>query len=393
MMSERTLTFPGFVDVHVHFRDPGVPEAETTASGLAAAAHGGFAAVVTMPNTMPACDSPEAIRAQRDQRSGIRDQGGCVLLPSACITKGRLGREVADLEALAEAGAAFFTDDGSYVADDKVMEAAMDRIAALNMVVCQHAMDPVELKGGVIRDCALARKLGLPIVSVETETKAIRRDLSLCRETGCRLHIQHISTAAGVALVRDAQKEGLPVTAEATPHHLLLTCDDIPLDDSALAPCSSLIPHPSSLYKMAPPLGNREDRAELRKAVKDGVLMFATDHAPHPAAKKSLGFAASANGIIGLETAIPITYAVMVEEEGMSVEKWAEAWWKMPRDIVGIGSCGSLRSEEPVDPVMTLNDTKVVIGDEKAVDINSFLSLSRNCPYNGMKFTCWPVSN
>ena len=383
MTDKKTLTFPGFVDVHVHFRDPGVPEAETTASGLAAAECGGFAAVVTMPNTMPACDSPEAIRTQRDQGSGIRDQGGCVLFPSACITKGRMGKEVADLEALAEAGAAFFTDDGSYVADDRVMEEAMNRIAALNMVVCQHAMDPVEQKGGVIRDCALARKLGLPIISVETETKAIQRDLSLCRETGCRLHIQHISTAAGVALVRDAQKEGLPVTAEATPHHLLLTCDDIPLDDSALVPRSSLIPHPSSFYKMAPPLGNHEDRAELRKAVKDGVLMFATDHAPHPAAKKSLGFAKSANGIIGLETAIPITYAVMVEEEGMDVEKWAEAWWKMPRDIVA-------SSRFKVQGSM-LKETTVTIGETKTVDINSFLSLSRNCPYNGMKFKCWPV--
>ena len=216
-----TLNFPGFVDVHVHFRDPGMTEAETTASGLAAAARGGFAAVVTMPNTTPACDSPEAICWQRDQGSGIGDQVGCVILPSACITRGRLGQEVADLEALAEAGAAFFTDDGSYVSDDKVMEEAMNRSAALNMVVCQHAMDPQEQKGGVIRDCALARKLNLPVISVETETKAIRRDLSLCRTTGCRLHIQHISTAAGVALVRDAQREGLPVTAEATPHHLL----------------------------------------------------------------------------------------------------------------------------------------------------------------------------
>ena len=381
-MSERTLTFPGFVDVHVHFRDPGVPEAETTTSGLAAAERGGFAAVVTMPNTTPACDSPEAIRRQREVKvEGVGVQR-TVLFPSACITKGRAGKEVADLEALAEAGAAFFTDDGSYVADDKVMEVAMNRIAALNMVVCQHAMDPVELKDGVIRDCALARKLNLPIVSVETETKAIRRDISLCRETGCRLHIQHISTAAGVALVRDAQKEGLPVTAEATPHHLLLTCDDIPLDDSALEPCSSLIPHPSSLYKMAPPLGNREDRAELRKAVKDGVLMFATDHAPHPAAKKSLGFARSANGIIGLETAIPITYAVMVEEEGMPVEKWAKAWHGMPCGIV---------SKFQGFKVSELKETTVVIGEERAVDINSFASLSRNCPYNGMKFSCWPV--
>ena len=367
---ERKLTFPGFVDVHVHFRDPGVPAAETTASGLAAAARGGFAAVVTMPNTDPAIDSPIAVeRHRRPSNDGV------ALLTSACITKGRLGREVADLEALAEAGAAFFTDDGSYVADDRVMEEAMNRIAALNMVVCQHAMDPGEQKGGVIRDCALARKLGLPVISAETETTAIRRDLSLCRETGCRLHIQHISTAAGVALVRDAQREGLPVTAEATPHHLLLTCDDLVADDAN--------------FKMAPPLGNREDRAELRKAVKDGVLMFATDHAPHPAAKKSLGFAKSANGIIGLETAIPITYAVMVEEEGMPVEKWAEAWWKMPRDIVRIGLLGSLKSEGAADPVMPLNDTNVVIGEERTVDVNSFASLSRNCPYNGMKFRCW----
>ena len=372
------MTFQGFVDVHVHFRDPGVPEAETTASGLAAAERGGFAAVVTMPNTTPACDSPEAIRRQIEMKVKGEGERRTVLFPSACITKGRQGGEVADLEALAEAGAAFFTDDGSYVADDKVMEEAMNRIAALNMVVCQHAMDPQEQKGGVIRDCALARKLGLPVISVETETKAIRRDLSLCRETGCRLHIQHISTAAGVELVRAAQKEGLPVTAEATPHHLLLTCDDIP-DDSSPTPNSSLFTLHSSFYKMAPPLGNREDRAELRRAVKDGVLMFATDHAPHPAAKKSLGFAKSANGIIGLETAIPITYAVMVEEEGMSVDDWAKAWHSMPLDILA-SSVSGLKSLRP---------TTVVIGEERTVDVNSFASLSRNCPYNGMKFRCW----
>ena len=379
-MSERTLTFPGFVDVHVHFRDPGVPEAETTASGLAAASRGGFAAVVTMPNTTPAGDSIDWIKSNIRCTPTPTTYASPKIFPSACITKGRAGKEVADLEALAEAGAAFFTDDGSYVADDKVMEAAMNRIAALNMVVCQHAMDPAEQKGGVIRDCALARKLGLPIISVETETKAIQRDLSLCRETGCRLHVQHISTAEGVSLVRDAQREGLPVTAEATPHHLLLSCDDLIADDAN--------------FKMAPPLGNHEDRAELRKAVKDGVLMFATDHAPHPAAKKSLGFAKSANGIIGLETAIPVTYAVMVEEEGMSVEKWAEAWWKMPRDIVKIGSLGSLGAlgaNVVTGANMTLKDTKITIGEERAADINSFASLSRNCPYNGMRFRCWPV--
>jgi len=372
-MSERKLIFPGFVDVHVHFRDPGLPAAETTATGLAAARRGGFAAVVTMPNTTPAGDSVEWIRHQLDLNhvsplTANSQQLTTSLYPSACITKGRLGKEVADLEALAEAGAAFFTDDGSYVADDTVMQEAMERISALNMVVCQHAMDPQEQKGGVIRDCTLARKLNLPIISVETETKAIRRDLSLCRETGCRLHIQHISTAEGVALVRAAQKEGLPVTAEATPHHLLLSCDDLVADDAN--------------FKMAPPLGNHEDRAELRKAVKDGVLMFATDHAPHPAATKDKGFAASANGIIGLETAIPITYGVMVEEEGMSVDAWARAWTEMPYGI--LSKFGGF------DPA-TLPRTTVTIGEPRTVDVASFASLSRNCPYGGLLFTCWPT--
>ena len=358
--------FPGFVDVHVHFRDPGVPAAETTASGLAAAERGGFAAVVTMPNTTPACDSPELIRYQRD---AARASGSPVrLIPSACLTQGRRGQEVADLESLAAAGAAFFTDDGSYVEDDRVMEEAMRRAARLGRVVCQHAMT---WKGGgspathVIRDCALARRLGLGIIPVSVETDAIRRDLALCRVTGCRLHIQHISTAEGVELVRAAQREGLPVTAEATPHHLLLTCDELTADDAA--------------FKMAPPLGSREDRAELRRAVKDGVLMFATDHAPHPPETKARGFAQSANGIVGLETAIPITYRVMVEEEGMAVDAWARAWSAMPRALVaGLDAAD-------------LAPTRIAVGEPRAVDVAAFASRSRNCPYGGLTFDCWPL--
>ena len=363
----KKLTFPGFIDVHVHFRDPGVPVAETTASGPEAARRGGFAAVVTMPNTTPACDSPEWMDYQR---KAARDAGAeTILLPSACITKGRLGHEVAEFEALAEAGAAFFTDDGSYVADDKVMEEAMRRAASLGMCICEHAMDPMEVKDGVIRDCDLARSLHLPIIPVSAETVAIRRDLSICRVTGCRLHIQHISTAEGVELVRAAQKEGLPVTAEATPHHLLLSCEEIPRNDAN--------------YKMAPPLGNDEDRAELRRAVKDGVLMFATDHAPHPAAKKSLGFVASANGIIGLETAVPLTWMAMVEDEGMTPEVWAEAWWKMPRSI--LSPCAAKRLD-------SARKTTVEVGERRVVEVAKFASLSRNCPYDGMESVCWPLA-
>ena len=348
----KTYDFPGFIDVHVHFRDPGVPEAETTASGLEAARRGGFAAVVTMPNTTPACDSPEAIAYQRSQTPPIlHSSTPPLLLPSACITKGRLGHEVAELEALAEAGAAFFTDDGSYVADDKVMEEAMRRAARLGMCICEHAMDPKEVKDGVIRDCDLARRRHLPVIPVSAETVAIRRDLSVCRVTGCRLHIQHISTA------------------EATPHHLLLSCERIPCNDAN--------------YKMAPPLGNDEDRAELRRAVKDGVLMFATDHAPHPAAKKSLGFEASANGIIGLEAAVPLTWMAMVEDEGMTPEAWAEAWWKMPRSIL------SPRAAKRLD---SARKTTVEVGEWRVIEVSKFASLSRNCPYDGMESICWPAT-
>lgn len=359
-MDGKIVTVPGFVDVHVHFRDPGVPSAETTASGLEAARRGGFAAVVTMPNTSPAGDSVEWVRKNREASI---EPDGPEIIPSACITRGRLGGGVADLEALADAGAAFFTDDGSYVADDHVMEAAMERIAALNMVVCQHAMTKTD---GVIRDCALARRLGLPIIPSSVEVDAIWRDISLCRVTGCRLHVQHISTAEGVGLVRDAQREGLPVTAEATPHHLLLACDELTEDDAN--------------FKMAPPLGNREDRAELRRAVKDGVLMFATDHAPHPADKKDKGFIGSANGIIGLETAVPITYGVMVEEEGMSFDDWVKAWHDMPLSIIS----------HFAEPVKAANRfTRLIIGEERATEVSSFASKSRNCPYDGMKWRCW----
>ena len=377
------LTFPGFIDVHVHFRDPGVPDAEMTASGLAAAERGGFAAVVTMPNTAPAADSPEALAYQRRAAEIAAAAAGRELprlLPSAAITLGRRGETLAPLEALADAGAAFFTDDGTYVEDQRLLEEAMRRAAELNMVVSQHALSPRF-----------------------TEAEAIRRDLEVCRVTGCRYHVQHISTAAGVELVLAAQREGLPVTAEATPHHLLLTRDDIPcgsdevrvMSEEVRTSNSSLLTIPSSFFKMAPPLATKEDRAEVRKAVKEGVLMFATDHAPHPFAKKNVPYAEAANGIIGLETAIPITYHVMVEEEGMSVEDWARAWWEMPRSVISNFKSQiskSLIDRKDANP--TLNDFKTVIevGEEREIDVNAFASLSRNCPYHGMKFRAFPAT-
>ena len=352
---EKILSFPGFIDVHVHFRDPGPTAAETDESGLAAAKAGGIAKVVAMPNTSPAGDSVEWVR--KNLEKGI--------WPSAAITKGRRGEELSDFEGLADAGAVFFTDDGSFVNDGRLMLEAMKRAAKLGLAVSQHAMTPTN---GVMRSCALAKKLGVDTIPVSAETDAIKRDLAFCRDTGCRLHIQHISTAQGVELVRQAQKEGLPVTAEATAHHLLFSCDELTADDAN--------------FKMAPPLGNDEDRFELRKGVRDGVLFFATDHAPHTSDTKNLGFAKSANGIIGLEIAIPATYEVMVVQERMEAEKWAEAWWKMPRAVLPERCAREICDKNLM--------TTVRIGEKRKADVSSFKSLSRNCPYDGMEFSCWP---
>ena len=358
MKTERYLRFKGFRDVHVHFRDPGSLISETRATGAAAAAAGGFVSVTTMPNTTPAGDTVAWIREQIEDTSlPVR------IAPSACITKGRLGREVADLERLAEAGAVAFTDDGSFVADESVMREAMRRAAALGKPVMQHAVVPALLGNGVIRDCPVARRFNLPVMPPEAETGAVRRDIALCRETGCALHIQHISCAGTVELIRSAQREGLPVTGEATPHHLLFACEDIPDNDAN--------------WKMAPPLGNREDRAAIRAAVKDGTLgIFATDHAPHPAAAKQGGFIGTANGIIGLETAVAVTYHVMVEEEEMDVNEWAKRWTEGPAHLIG---------EEPD------GETVIDLQANRTVDPATFRSLSRNMPYAGLAFSAWPV--
>lgn len=358
LMSERYLRFKGFRDIHVHFRDPGMPQAETRATGTAAAAAGGFVCVTTMPNTTPAGDSVAWLREQiEDDSLPVR------IAPAACITRGRLGREVADLERLAEAGAVAFTDDGSFVSDRNVMREAMHRAAALGRPVMQHAVVPSLLRDGVIRDCRVARAFRLPVMPPDAEVEAVRRDIGLCRETGCSLHIQHISCAGTVDLIREARREGLPVTGEATPHHLLFSCDDIPDNDAN--------------WKMAPPLGNQEDRAAIRAAVKDGTLgILATDHAPHPAAAKRGGFVGSANGIVGLETAVAITYKVLVEDEGMDVNEWAKRWTEGPARLIG---------EEPD------GETVIDLQANRTVDPSSFMSLSRNMPYVGLAFSAWPL--
>ena len=356
---------PGFWDVHVHFREPGNAFAETRRTGAESAAAGGFTHVVTMPNTYPAGDSPEWLLEQ------IEDTLPVKILPSACITAGRQGKTVADLETLARFGASCFTDDGSMVADDAIMRIAMIRARALRKPVMDHAVVSFIAKNGMIRDCALAHRLNLPIFPPEAETEAVARDIRLCRETGCALNIQHISTAGAVEAVRAARAEGLPVTAEASPHHLAIAAEDIPFDDGN--------------YRMNPPLGTRADVRAIRDGVLDGTLsLFATDHAPHAADAKAKGFLHAPFGVIGLETAIGVTWQVMIEEERMPLLDWVARWTTGPAALLG-KPAPSLAPGVKADLVLIDPSTPWRVTPE------TFRSLSRNTPFAGRTLHARPV--
>jgi len=356
---------PGLWDLHVHFRDPGAPAVETLASGAAAAAAGGFTTVVTMPNTSPACDSPAAIRRQTDPALPV------AVLPSACVTLGRAGEACVPIEALAAAGAAAFTDDGAMVACDAVMAEAMRRVRPLNRVILDHAVLPSLAGTGVIRDCPAARRLNLPVFPPEAETEAVARDIRLCRETGCPVHIQHLSCAGSVALVRAAQSEGLPVSAEATPHHLALTAEEMPGDDGN--------------YRMNPPLGTRSDVAALREAVCDGVIAaLATDHAPHAPDTKTHGYLRAASGVIGLETALGATYTTLVAGMGMPLPAFIARWT--------VGPAAILRLPAPsLAPGRTADLVLLDLSTSWRVNPEAFLSRSRNCPFAGQTLVGRPL--
>lgn len=355
------LAMPAAIDAHVHFRQPGAEEAETVATGLAAAARGGVGTVLAMPNTTPPLDSPEAIRAQFALAAAAPERRVRYLV-SGCCTAGRAGAAPAPLEALAAAGAAAFTDDGAMVADDGVMEEVLRRAAALGLPTMDHAVVPA--LQGLVRDGALARALGLRPFPDEAETAAVARDVALARRTGARVHLQHLSAAASVDLVAAARAEGLRVTAEATPHHLLLACEDIPGDDAN--------------WKMNPPLGTRADRARLREGVLDGtVSCFATDHAPHAPAAKARGFAAAPFGVVGLETALPATWRAMVSEGGMAPVEWARRWTTGPAALLGLPAPSLAPGAEA--RVALLREAPWTPAPE------DLASKSRDCPFLGME--------
>ena len=359
------VAVPGFVDLHVHLREPGHEAAETVATGSLAAARGGFTTIVAMPNTNPPLDTPAEVAALLDRAA----RAGLVhVLPAPCITTQRGGQAVADLASLVSAGAVAFTDDGCTVSRDDVMEAAMREAARVNRPIMDHALDPRLAGHGVMHEGLCSRRHGLPGIPSEAETAIVDRDIRLARKTGCAVHIQHLSAAGSVDLIRAARREGLHVTAELTPHHLALTDADV---DPARPDC----------HKMNPPVRTEADRSALAAGLLDGTIScFATDHAPHTAETKAKGFKGAPFGVLGLETAIGVTYTLLVKKGRMNLMDWVARWTVEPARVLG-------RPAPSLAPGSAADLVLLDLDSEWVVDANRFASKSRNTPFNGWRLT------
>ncbi len=344
--------FPGFCDVHVHFREPGFSYKETILTGCQAAAHGGYTAVCTMPNLDPVPDSLAHLALQRE---AIAAQATIHVYPYGAITKGQLGAEMADLEDMAPLVIGY-SDDGRGVQSEERMEQAMRRAKALGKIIVAHCEDNTLLRGGYIHDGAYAAAHGHRGICSESEWGQIRRDLELVRRTGCAYHVCHISTKESVELIRRAKAEGLDVTCETAPNYLVLTEADL-MEEGR--------------FKMNPPLRQEADRQALIQGLVDGTIdMIATDHAPHSAQEKSRGLEKSAFGIVGLETAFPVLYTHLVRPGILSLETLVDRMALAPRRRFGI----------PLGDSYTVWD----LNARETVDPEKFLSMGKATPFTGM---------
>ncbi len=355
------IVCPGLIDLHVHCREPGHEEEETITTASAGAVAGGFSTIVAMPNTHPPTDDETAIQYVL-QRAGEADLAR--VLPVGCITKAREGKELAEMGLMLSAGAVGFSDDGDGVGSTAVMQRALQYAGMLGVPLMQHCQDP-DLLGGHMNSGAVAVRLGLGGIASSGETIMLRRDLELLRRTGGRYHVQHVSAAGSVALIRQAKADGLAVTAEASPHHLLLT-------DAA---CIGYDPN----YKVNPPLRSSADVEAIRRGVAEGTIdCLATDHAPHAREEKELEFGLAPFGMIALECALGL-YAKALIDTGLC--DWPALIARMtvnPAAAIG-SSLGTLSVGAPGD--VTIIDPK----KRWTVNVGRFVSRSRNCPYDGWK--------
>lgn len=351
--------FPGFVDVHVHLREPGFSYKETIATGTRACAHGGFTHVCSMPNLSPVPDSLAHLQFQLD----LLARDACVhVRPIGAITVGEQGQALAELEALAPHVAAF-SDDGRGVQSAQLMQQAMVRVQKLNGLITAHCEDNSLLRGGYIHDGQYARLHGHRGICSESEWRPIARDLALAEQTGCRYHVCHISTKESVALIREAKRRGVDVTCEVGPHYLVF--NDLDLQEDAR-------------FKMNPPIRSEEDRQALLAGLADGTIdMIVTDHAPHSAEEKSRGLEKSAMGVVGIETSFPVCYTHLVRTGLISLQRLVELMHDAPMARFGLGT--ALQAGEPANlTVFDLEKTFVV-------DPAAFESMGKASPFTGMQ--------
>lgn len=351
VISKNYIIVPGLCDVHVHFREPGFSYKETIASGSAAAAHGGYTAVCTMPNLDPVPDSAEHLQVQLD---AIKRGAAIKVLPYGAITVGEKGEKLADMEAMSDKVCAF-SDDGKGVQNDEMMREAMTAAKRLGKIIAAHCEDNSLLFGGYIHDGEYAKAHGHRGISSASEYKQIERDLRLAEETGCAYHVCHISTKESVELIRQAKARGVDVTCETAPHYLVL-CDEDMQEDGR--------------FKMNPPLRSREDKKALIEGIKDGTIdMMATDHAPHSAEEKGRGLEKSLMGVVGLETAFPVLYTELVTKNIITLDRLVELMSFKPKERFGID---------------TENDFAVFdISEAYKIDPEDFLSMGRATPFAG----------
>ena len=351
--SSRFVVFPGFCDVHVHFREPGFSYKETIATGSRASARGGYTAVCTMPNLNPVPDSVEHLNRQLEK---IRDTACIHVYPYGAITVGEKGETLADLAGMAPFVPGF-SDDGRGVQSEDRMKAAMLAAKALGKPIVAHCEDNALLRGGYIHDGAYAKMHGHRGICSESEWGQIKRDLELVRQTGVSYHVCHISTKESVDLIRKAKTEGLDVTCETGPHYLVM--DDTMLEEDGR-------------FKMNPPLRSPEDREALVQGVLDGTIdMIATDHAPHSAEEKAKGLEKSAFGVVGIETAFQILYTYLVKPGILSMERLVEVLCDNPRK----------RFHLPLGLDYSIWDLEA----EETVDPETFLSMGKATPFAGWK--------
>ncbi|MBS4211913.1 dihydroorotase [Neobacillus rhizophilus] len=362
------LVSPGFVDLHVHLREPGGEKKETIATGTMAAARGGFTTVAAMPNTRPVPDTKEQMDWVMDR---IKETASVRVLPYASITTRQLGQELTDFAALKEAGAFAFTDDGVGVQSADMMLQAMQKAKEVNMAIVAHCEENTLIHKGCVHEGTFSMQHGLNGIPSICESVQISRDVLLAEASGCHYHVCHISTKESVRTVRDAKRAGIKVTAEVTPHHLLLSENDIPGLDAN--------------FKMNPPLRGEDDKKALIEGLLDGTIDFiATDHAPHTAEEKAEGMQLAPFGIVGLETAFPLLYTHFVLKNIITLEQLIAYMTTKPAD------CFELpfgRIEEGAAADIVLLD----LNEEKEINPDEFLSKGKNTPFAGWKCKGWPV--